>query len=102
MTIYAEEIEERIDIGIWQDVFDNYWEEIAEDTDIDKREWCKQAKAMGWLLPDKGRGGGQHTPSAKRCQLYGRKETERIQRFAIPRTQAEQWMKLRNVQHMVK
>lgn len=101
MTIYAEEVDGRIDIGIWQDTFDAYWEEIADDTDIDKRAWCKQAKALGWLLPDAGRGGGQHTPSAKRCKMYGRKETERIQRFSIPKTQAEQWMTQRNVQHMM-
>lgn len=101
MTIYAEEVEDRIDIGIWQDTFDAYWEEIADDTDIDKRAWCKQAKALGWLLPDAGRGGGQHTPSAKRCHAYGRKETERIQRFSIPKAQAEQWMTQRNLQHMM-
>ena len=101
MTIYAEEVEGRIDIGIWQDTFDAYWEEIADDTDIDKRAWCKQAKALGWLLPDAGRGGGQHTPSAKRCKLYGRKETERIQRFSVPRAQAEQWMSQRNLQNMM-
>lgn len=101
MTIYAEEVEGRIDIGIWQDTFDAYWEEIADDTDVDKRAWCKQAKALGWLLPDAGRGGGQHTPSAKRCKLYGRKETERIQRFSVPKAQAEQWMTQRNLQHMM-
>ncbi len=102
MTIYAEEVEGRIDIGIWQDTFDAYWEEIADDTDVDKRAWCKQAKAQGWLLPDAGRGGGQHTPSAKRCHAYGRKETERIQRFSVPKAQAEQWMTQRNLQHMMK
>lgn len=102
MTIYAEEVGDRIDIGIWQDTFDGYWEEIAEDTDIDKRAWCKQAKALGWLLPDKGRGGGQHTPSEKRCYAYGKKETERIQRFSVPKAQAKQWMTQRNLQHMMK
>lgn len=102
MTIYAEEVEGRMDIGIWMDTFNAYWEEIADDTDIDKRAWCKQAKALGWLLPDAGRGGGQHTPSSKRCRLYGRKETERIQRFYIPKAQAKQWMERRNLQRMVK
>lgn len=101
MTIYAEEVEGRIDIGIWQDTFDAYWEEIADDTDVDKRAWCKQAKAQGWLLPDAGRGGGQHTPSAKRCKLYGRKETERIQRFSVPKALAKKWISQRNLQNMV-
>lgn len=101
MAIYAEEVEGRIDIGIWQDVFDAYWEEIADDTDIDKRAWCKQAKAQGWLLPDAGRGGGQHTPSAKRCKLYGRKETERIQRFSVPKALAKKWISQRNLQNMM-
>ena len=101
MTIYAEEVEGRIDIGIWQDTFDAYWEEIADDTDVDKRAWCKQAKAQGWLLPDAGRGGGQHTPSAKRCKLYGRKETERIQRFSVPKALAKKWISQRNLQNMM-
>jgi hypothetical protein len=107
MTIYAEKISRgsgkgRYDIGIWQDAFDAYWEEIADETDIDKRAWLKQAKALGWLLPDKGRGGGQHTPSIPHSKRYGRKETDRIQRFAVPYSQASEWMKKRDLQRMVK
>jgi hypothetical protein len=107
LGIYAEKIEQgaekgRIDIGIWESDFDAYWEEIQDETDIDKRAWLKQAKAMGWLLPDKGRGGGQHTPSARNAQLYGHKPTERIQRFNVPKKQARNWLNRRNIQNMMK
>lgn len=104
MTVYCEEFEEkgRIDIGIWQDVFDTWYEEIEEQAGVSKRAWLKHAKKMRWLLPDTGRGGGQHNPGVERSARYSRTANDRIQRFNIPKEQAREWMDKRNIQNMVK
>ena len=101
VSVYAEKVNERIDIGIWQNVFDAHWRFIEEKTCISQRAWCKQAKANGWLLPDPGRGGGQHTPGEARSKLYNRKENDRIQRFTFEEKKAEELLAKRGLQIMI-
>jgi hypothetical protein len=104
MNVYCEEFEEkgRIDIGVWDDVFDAWYAEIEEQAGVGKHAWLKHAKKLKWLLPDKGRGGGQHNPGVERSARYDRTANDRIQRFNIPMEQAREWMDKRYIQNMVK
>ena len=79
--VYIENVNGRIDIGIWE-------EQIAEvfanvETSISLKQWKAEAKAHGWLEPDKGRGGGQHNPATARAKLYDKTGNARICRFKI-------------------
>jgi hypothetical protein len=100
-SVYVEQVNGRIDVGIWNDDYHALWESLKDKTDIDERAWAKHAKAIGWLLPDKGRGGGDHNPSLPRCTKYDRKLEDRIQRFAVPEAQAKKWMQMRDLQIMI-
>lgn len=79
--VYIENVNGRIDIGIWE-------EQIAEvfanvETSISLKLWKAEAKAHGWLEPDKGRGGGQHNPATARAKLYDKTGNARVCRFYI-------------------
>lgn len=94
--IYLEEIsygprsEQRgkhIVCGIWQSDFRKHYKSLMDEgkVNIKESEFLKQCKQQHILLPDAGRGGGQHTPGEPTCRRYGRSGTERIQRFCFDR-----------------
>ena len=91
--IYLEEVQDRnsedgkrrIDVGIWQKEFEAIYKTLIDEDEVDMkmREFLKQGKALGNLIPDSGRGGGQHTPSSSTSERYGRSPYDRIQRFSF-------------------
>lgn len=88
-TVYAEQMDDgHYDIGIWQEDFKVLYKEL--ETDVTIKEWCKMGKGMKWLLPDTGRGGGQHTPGSGRCNDYGKDKKDRIQRFVFTEEEAQE------------
>lgn len=94
--IYLEEIShgprselrgKHIVCGIWQSDFKKLYKSLVDEGKviIKEAEFLKQGKQQHILLPDAGRGGGQHTPGEPTCLRYGRSSTERIQRFCFDR-----------------
>lgn len=95
-AVFVEEVADRIDIGIWDDDFARMWDlEIKDNCDISRVQWGKQAHAQGWLVPDEGRGSGQHNPSEALCRKYGKSPSARIQRFVIDEELAKRLLKAR-------
>lgn len=72
----------QIVIGIWDSEFRRIYKSLVDDgLAINDSSFLKQGKQLHDLLPDAGRGGGQHMPGSPTSERYGQPSTARIQRF---------------------
>lgn len=82
-------------VGIRNKDFDKKYEKLIKKSLVmSERAFKKQAKMLGDMIPDAGRGGGDHILGEKYCSRYGMKPKERMQRINYSEGELEElWIR---------